>query len=333
MSRRRSARCARLRAHSGRRGRQPQCSSYRASPPSRWSTRSPSASPSSSSTASLPPAPGCPRSASSPNSSARAPSPSSMRTTASSHADSSSPVPGAASSSPDDGPRRRSRPSKPCPIPAPMPWRWRDCRCRARRAHSAGSGFLPENWLLEAAPSTILTRLSRGRRAQAWQPCPPQGILRVARADCRPPRAARHRRERRQHRDDLRRLTGLRPAGAHHVLPRRCGVGRRPRLLRALRATAGPPCTARPDSTRGQTARTSKRSKPPAGRTGRGPSSPRHCCTTRQARAPSRRNCHRVLSLAEQFGFASSRTTSTATCYEGPGCGLRRSTACGMSST
>jgi DNA-binding transcriptional MocR family regulator len=42
---------------------------------------------------------------------------------------------------------------------------------------AAGSGFLPENWLLEAAPSTILTRLSRGRRAQAWHPCPPQGLL------------------------------------------------------------------------------------------------------------------------------------------------------------
>jgi DNA-binding transcriptional MocR family regulator len=41
----------------------------------------------------------------------------------------------------------------------------------------AGSGFLPENWLLEATPSSILTRLSRGRRAQAWQPCPPQGVL------------------------------------------------------------------------------------------------------------------------------------------------------------
>lgn len=42
---------------------------------------------------------------------------------------------------------------------------------------AAGCGFLPENWLLEAAPSNILTRLSRGRRAQAWQPCPPQGLV------------------------------------------------------------------------------------------------------------------------------------------------------------
>src|ERR1700761_8616155 len=42
---------------------------------------------------------------------------------------------------------------------------------------AAGSGFLPENWLLEAAPSTVLPRLSRGRRPQAWAPCPPQGLL------------------------------------------------------------------------------------------------------------------------------------------------------------
>ena len=49
--------------------------------------------------------------------------------------------------------------------------------CMSSTLIAAGSGFLPENWLLEAAPSTILTRLSRGRRSQAWQPCPPQGLL------------------------------------------------------------------------------------------------------------------------------------------------------------
>jgi DNA-binding transcriptional MocR family regulator len=42
---------------------------------------------------------------------------------------------------------------------------------------AAGSGFLPENWLLEASPAGILTRLSRGRRPQAWQTCNPQGML------------------------------------------------------------------------------------------------------------------------------------------------------------
>ena len=41
---------------------------------------------------------------------------------------------------------------------------------------AAGSGFLPENWLLEAAPAGVLTRLLRGRRAQPWLPCPPQGL-------------------------------------------------------------------------------------------------------------------------------------------------------------
>jgi len=40
----------------------------------------------------------------------------------------------------------------------------------------AGSGFLPENWMLEAGYSGVLTRLLRGRRAQPWLPCPPQGL-------------------------------------------------------------------------------------------------------------------------------------------------------------
>src|SRR5580693_6254007 len=41
---------------------------------------------------------------------------------------------------------------------------------------AAGSGFLPENWLLEAASGAVLTRLARGHRVQPWQPCPPQGL-------------------------------------------------------------------------------------------------------------------------------------------------------------
>jgi len=41
----------------------------------------------------------------------------------------------------------------------------------------AGAGFLPENWLLEAGPAAALTRLARGRRAQPWLPCPPQGMV------------------------------------------------------------------------------------------------------------------------------------------------------------
>jgi DNA-binding transcriptional MocR family regulator len=42
---------------------------------------------------------------------------------------------------------------------------------------AAGSGFLPENWLMEAVPGAILNRLSRGRRPQAWMQCPPQGLF------------------------------------------------------------------------------------------------------------------------------------------------------------
>jgi DNA-binding transcriptional MocR family regulator len=41
---------------------------------------------------------------------------------------------------------------------------------------AAGSGFLPENWLLEGACAGVLTRLLRGRRSQPWLPCPPQGL-------------------------------------------------------------------------------------------------------------------------------------------------------------
>jgi DNA-binding transcriptional MocR family regulator len=50
------------------------------------------------------------------------------------------------------------------------------CLSSSSEIIAAGSGFLPENWLLEAAPGGILTRLSRGRRTQAWLPCPPQGL-------------------------------------------------------------------------------------------------------------------------------------------------------------
>jgi DNA-binding transcriptional MocR family regulator len=42
---------------------------------------------------------------------------------------------------------------------------------------AAGSGFLPENWLLEAVPGAVLNRLSRGRRPHAWMQCPPQGLV------------------------------------------------------------------------------------------------------------------------------------------------------------
>jgi DNA-binding transcriptional MocR family regulator len=78
----------------------------------------------------------------------------------------------------------RRRPAAPLAAIEALPDTGSDALALARLSMSgsteliaAGSGFLPENWLLEATPSTILTRLSRGRRGQAWQPCPPQGLL------------------------------------------------------------------------------------------------------------------------------------------------------------
>ncbi|MGH8267904.1 MAG: PLP-dependent aminotransferase family protein [Steroidobacteraceae bacterium] len=43
----------------------------------------------------------------------------------------------------------------------------------------AGSGFLPDNWLMEASPGGVLTRLIRGRRPQPWLTCHPQGLVRL----------------------------------------------------------------------------------------------------------------------------------------------------------
>src|SRR5712671_5987366 len=50
--------------------------------------------------------------------------------------------------------------------------------CLQQRADviAAGSGFLPESWLLEAGPGAVLTRLVRGRRTRPWLPCPPEGL-------------------------------------------------------------------------------------------------------------------------------------------------------------
>jgi DNA-binding transcriptional MocR family regulator len=41
---------------------------------------------------------------------------------------------------------------------------------------AAGSGFLPASWYAEAVPANTLSRLSRTRRPEAWLPCPPQGL-------------------------------------------------------------------------------------------------------------------------------------------------------------
>jgi len=79
----------------------------------------------------------------------------------------------------------RRGPTMPLPcLEAPVPDPGSDALALARLTMSglselipAGSGFLPENWLLEAAPGIVLTRLARGRRPQAWQQAPPQGLL------------------------------------------------------------------------------------------------------------------------------------------------------------
>jgi DNA-binding transcriptional MocR family regulator len=52
----------------------------------------------------------------------------------------------------------------------------RFCMVNSPEVVAAGSGFLPENWLLEAASTAVLTRLARSRRAQPFLPCPPQGL-------------------------------------------------------------------------------------------------------------------------------------------------------------
>src|SRR6201987_2513557 len=50
------------------------------------------------------------------------------------------------------------------------------CLANSAAIVAAGSGFLPENWLLETTPAAVLTRLARGRRSQTFLPCPPQGL-------------------------------------------------------------------------------------------------------------------------------------------------------------
>ncbi len=58
-----------------------------------------------------------------------------------------------------------------------------DALALARAAHARqedviapGSGFLPESWLMEVAPGVTMTRLARNRRPSMWMPCSPQGL-------------------------------------------------------------------------------------------------------------------------------------------------------------
>src|SRR5580704_13001016 len=50
------------------------------------------------------------------------------------------------------------------------------CMANSTDIVAAGSGFLPENWLMETGPASVLNRVARARRAQPWLPCPPQGL-------------------------------------------------------------------------------------------------------------------------------------------------------------
>ena len=50
------------------------------------------------------------------------------------------------------------------------------CMEHARDLIPAGSGFLPENWQLASSSAGAMLRTLRGRRAQPWLPCPPQGV-------------------------------------------------------------------------------------------------------------------------------------------------------------
>lgn len=44
------------------------------------------------------------------------------------------------------------------------------------RLIAAGSGFLPDSWVQELAGGAALSRLARSRRPQLWAICPPQGL-------------------------------------------------------------------------------------------------------------------------------------------------------------
>lgn len=41
---------------------------------------------------------------------------------------------------------------------------------------AGGCGFLPTAWYAEALPANLMSRLTQQRRAQAWTPCPTQGL-------------------------------------------------------------------------------------------------------------------------------------------------------------
>src|SRR5437762_2084043 len=52
----------------------------------------------------------------------------------------------------------------------------RQCLQQRGDVIAAGSGFLPESWLLEAGSAGVLTRLMRGGRTRPWLPRPAAGL-------------------------------------------------------------------------------------------------------------------------------------------------------------
>jgi DNA-binding transcriptional MocR family regulator len=182
---------------------------------------------------------------------------------------------------------------------------------------AAGSGFLPENWLLEAAPGNVLTRLSRGRRPQAWQPCPPQGLLELREQIAE--RLVQH---------------GI-AASAPNIVTT-FGASQAFDLIARILLTAGDAVLVEDpgyfvlfEQLRAHHVRLI-----PIPRGAQGPDleAIEAACRTHRPRAfftqtllhnptgtnADPANCHRVLSLAEQFGFAVIEDDVYADLYEGP---------------
>ncbi len=183
---------------------------------------------------------------------------------------------------------------------------------------AAGSGFLPENWLLEAAPSNVLTRLSRGRRPQSWLPCPPQGL-----PDLRDQLAARLS----QH--------GI-PAGAANIMTT-FGASHAFDLLARILLSSGDTVLVEDPGyfVLFEQLRSHHVRLIPVPRRADGPDleALEAACRAHRPRAfftqtllhnptgssAEPANCHRVLSLAEQFGFAVIEDDVYGDLYEGPG--------------
>lgn len=183
---------------------------------------------------------------------------------------------------------------------------------------AAGSGFLPESWLLEAAPTGVLTRLSRGRRPQSWLPCPPQGLL-----ELREQIAARLS----QH--------GI-AASASNIMTT-FGASNAFDLLARILLTAGDTVLVEDPGyfVLFEQLRSHHVRLIPIPRRADGPDLEvlEAACRTHRPRAfftqtllhnptgssAEPANCHRVLSLAEQFGFAVIEDDVYGDLYEGPG--------------